>query len=202
MPMTEYGGNTEVITGIGTTPQERGLTADQFKAKFDEGLKAFVAWFNTTHKIEFDTQQSYAENYAIFRLSANQTISNNTETQLNFNTNVEINTSLYALDSGQIKVLKDGTYQVIAFIVFAANVTGYRAANIDRVLGVANLRDYMRVQIPAIASSSVTTEFQVVFTTKLTADQKVKVSVQQDSGSNLDVLGGFLYTTKVLIRKI
>ena len=54
MPMTEYSGNTEIITNIGTTPQERGLTTDEFKAKFDEGLKAFVTWFNDTHKTEFD----------------------------------------------------------------------------------------------------------------------------------------------------
>jgi hypothetical protein len=54
MAMTQYTGDTEIITNIGTTPQERGLTADQFKAKFDEGLKAFVTWFNGTHKTEFD----------------------------------------------------------------------------------------------------------------------------------------------------
>jgi hypothetical protein len=54
MAMTQYTGDTEIITNIGTTPQERGLTADQFKAKFDEGLKAFVTWFNDTHGTEFD----------------------------------------------------------------------------------------------------------------------------------------------------
>jgi len=54
MAMTEYTGETEIITNIGTTPDERGLTTEQFKAKFDEGLKAFVTWFNDTHKTEFD----------------------------------------------------------------------------------------------------------------------------------------------------
>lgn len=28
--------NTAVVTNIGTTPDERGLTTEQFKAKFDE----------------------------------------------------------------------------------------------------------------------------------------------------------------------
>jgi hypothetical protein len=56
MPMTEYDGNVEIITNIGTTPDERGLSTDEFKAKFDEGLKAFVTWFNTTHKTEFDAK--------------------------------------------------------------------------------------------------------------------------------------------------
>ena len=54
MPMTEYTGDTEIITKLGTTPAERGLETDEFKAKFDEGLKAFVTWFNDTHKTEFD----------------------------------------------------------------------------------------------------------------------------------------------------
>ena len=54
MSMTQYTGNTDIIANVGTTPQERGLTTDEFKAKFDEGLKAFVEWFNTTHKTEFE----------------------------------------------------------------------------------------------------------------------------------------------------
>lgn len=54
MAMTQYDGNVEIITNIGTTPNERGLTTEQFKAKFDEGLKTFVEWFNDTHKTEFD----------------------------------------------------------------------------------------------------------------------------------------------------
>jgi len=54
MAMTPYGGNTDVIAALGTTPQERGLETQQFKAKFDEGLKGFVEWFNTTHKTEFE----------------------------------------------------------------------------------------------------------------------------------------------------
>jgi hypothetical protein len=52
--MTTYSGTVAVIAGLGTTVNERGLTTDQFKAKFDEGLTAFVAWFNDTHKTEFE----------------------------------------------------------------------------------------------------------------------------------------------------
>lgn len=54
MAMTPYSGDPNVISKLGTTPQERGLTTEQFKAKFDEGLKEFVTWFNDTHKTEFD----------------------------------------------------------------------------------------------------------------------------------------------------
>jgi hypothetical protein len=58
MAMTPYSGDTSVIGDLGTTPQERGLTTQQFKDKFDEGLKAFVEWFNLTHKTEFEAVQT------------------------------------------------------------------------------------------------------------------------------------------------
>jgi hypothetical protein len=58
MAMTPYSGDTSVIGKLGTTPQERGLTTQQFKDKFDEGLKAFVEWFNETHKTEFEAVQT------------------------------------------------------------------------------------------------------------------------------------------------
>lgn len=45
--MQQYTGNTTVITNIGTNPSERGLTTDQFKAKFDQTVKDYVTWFNT-----------------------------------------------------------------------------------------------------------------------------------------------------------
>ena len=58
MAMTPYGQSPLVISILGTTPQERGLETQQFKAKFDEGLKGFVEWFNLTHKTEFEAVQT------------------------------------------------------------------------------------------------------------------------------------------------
>lgn len=58
MAMTEYTGETEVIGKLGTNPQQRGLTTQQFKDAFDEGLKGFVEWFNLTHKTEFEAVQT------------------------------------------------------------------------------------------------------------------------------------------------
>ena len=60
MAMTPYSGDTSVIGKLGTTPQERGLTTQQFKDKFDEGLKTFVEWFNETHNGEIN--EHMAEN--------------------------------------------------------------------------------------------------------------------------------------------
>lgn len=55
MAFTTYTGDTEIITNIGTTPDERGLTTEEFKAKFDEGLTALKTWFNATHLPELVT---------------------------------------------------------------------------------------------------------------------------------------------------
>jgi hypothetical protein len=49
MAYTPYTGATDTISNIGTTPEERGLTTAQFKAKFDEDFANFVAWWNATH---------------------------------------------------------------------------------------------------------------------------------------------------------
>jgi len=67
MAMTPYSGDTSVIGKLGTTPQERGLTTQQFKDKFDEGLKAFVEWFNETHIAEANTYLNPTMHRTIFR---------------------------------------------------------------------------------------------------------------------------------------
>jgi hypothetical protein len=54
MSMTQYSGDTTIISDIGTTPEERGITTEEFKTLFDSGLTAFVTWFNATHKGEID----------------------------------------------------------------------------------------------------------------------------------------------------
>ncbi len=54
MAMTEYTKTIDTITNIGTNATERGLTTQEFKSKFDYELQQFVAWFNDTHKTEFE----------------------------------------------------------------------------------------------------------------------------------------------------
>lgn len=61
MAMTQYTASVEIITNLGTTPTERGLTTDQFKAKFDEGLKGFAEWFNDTHLGELNEHLASTE---------------------------------------------------------------------------------------------------------------------------------------------
>ncbi len=64
MAMTEYSKTIDTITNIGTNATERGLTTQEFKAKFDYELQQFVAWFNDTHKTEFEAKAITAPGYA------------------------------------------------------------------------------------------------------------------------------------------
>jgi hypothetical protein len=49
MALTTCSVATNVIASLGTTPQERGLTTDEFKAKFDKEATDLKDWINNTH---------------------------------------------------------------------------------------------------------------------------------------------------------
>lgn len=61
MALTSCAVATDIIANLGTNVTERGLTTDQFKAKFDKGLTDFVAWFNATHLVELTPANIGAE---------------------------------------------------------------------------------------------------------------------------------------------
>lgn len=46
MALPLYQGDPEVISKLATYARDRGLTGPEMQAKFDEGLKTFVEWFN------------------------------------------------------------------------------------------------------------------------------------------------------------
>lgn len=49
MALTQCTINTQIIGGLGTRPDERALSTQQFKDKFDEFGTLFKTYFNTTH---------------------------------------------------------------------------------------------------------------------------------------------------------
>lgn len=55
MALTTYTADTAVIAALADEPNETdGLTAAQYKAKFDKGMTDYKAWFNATHIPELD----------------------------------------------------------------------------------------------------------------------------------------------------
>ena len=58
MSLTKLTTDLNIIAGLGTTPQERALTTDQFKAKFDEASSDIQTYINDTMTVEVDTALS------------------------------------------------------------------------------------------------------------------------------------------------
>jgi hypothetical protein len=54
--------DTNVISKLGTRPDERGLNADEFKAKFDEGTTNEKNWINDVHLPELDAKFTAKDN--------------------------------------------------------------------------------------------------------------------------------------------
>jgi hypothetical protein len=109
MAMTPYSGETSIISGLGTSPQERGLTTQQFKDKFDEGLKAFVEWFNETHVAEANTYLNPTIHRTIFRgknLGTSLTTAQRTAIQ---------NGTFENLWLGDYWVINDVTWRIVDF---------------------------------------------------------------------------------------
>ena len=68
MSFTTYTGSTAIVAALGTTPEERALTTDQFKAKFDEGLTNFITWLNATHIVELNARAVIQDDEQIIRI--------------------------------------------------------------------------------------------------------------------------------------
>lgn len=66
MAFTTCSVTASVIAGLGTTPAERALATDDFKAKFDEFATNFVAWFNATHIAEANAHLAETMSYYIY----------------------------------------------------------------------------------------------------------------------------------------
>lgn len=66
--------NTTVITNIGTDPDERGLTTDQFKAKFDEAPTNIKTWIDETYSPAIETEIATAVEGIVIPESQNYTL--------------------------------------------------------------------------------------------------------------------------------
>jgi hypothetical protein len=195
MAMTTYTGETEIITNIGTTPDERGLSTDEFKAKFDEGLKAFVTWFNDTHKTEFDAITT-PPSCRVYN-SSNQSISNGTITAIQFNSERFDNDTIHdsATNNTRLTCKTAGKYLVIGQIKFAFNSTGYRELDI-----VVNGTTFYAASTVLPVS---TANYSVISTIiNLSVNDYVELMVKQTSGGELDVVAEEAISPEFMMVKI
>jgi hypothetical protein len=180
---------TSVIAALGTTPDERGLSTDQFKAKFDEFGVNFVEWFNETHIPELS---SYAE----YGFVTSQAIASGASgTALNLTTERKASPDT-TLATGNIKILSAGTYLINIEIGFDVNSTSYRGAAIS-IDGGSNYLSVVRMAPIATRNSVVSLTYVRVFN----VNDIITVLALQETGSPLNAIGT-AYLTHVQIKKI
>ena len=193
MAMTPYSGDTSIIGKLGTTPQERGLTTQQFKDKFDEGLKNFVTWFNATHKGEIESLESKIA--AVYN-NANQSIPNTTLTPLAWNVAVINDDSMFSAANNTVLTCKTvGIYLIIAIVRFEQNATGYR-----RVLITKNSLPAPISEVTQNAVNGFQTILNAIGLTSLEVNDTVQVEVYQTSGEPLNVMPQ--YTPQFIAIKV
>lgn len=197
MPMTEYSGSTNIIAGLGTTPQERGLTEDQFKAKFDEGLTAFVTWFNSTHKTEFETLTTNNPKCGVYH-NTSQSIPNDTLTAVAFNTELFDDDTMHdnATNNSRITIKTAGIYSIKASVQFDLNATGVRTISL-RVNGTTYISFANQLSVGGSDPTNVSTSRDYT----LAVNDYIEVVVKQTSGVPLSVTYNSAYSPMFSVVK-
>lgn len=197
MASTTCSVTTNVIASLGTTPEERGLTTDQFKAKFDQFATEFVAWFNATH---IGTDKSHIGDNPAARVyhNAAQSIANATFTALAFNTERFDNDTIHdtSTNNSRLTCKTAGKYLIIGNITYAANATGVRNADIR--LNGTNYIASSRIH----ASTAATVGVQVSAVCELNANDYVELMAYQSSGGALDVVSGASYSPEFSMVRV
>lgn len=213
MALTTYTGDTAIIATLGTTPEERALETDEFKAKFDEGLTALVAWFNATHIVEADAHigdtttahgavaTATANKIALRDAKgqvvglvptarvyndANQSIANNTLTALAFNSERFDNDTIHdnSTNNSRLTCKTAGKYLITGQAIFDFHATGGRAVRI-RHNGTTDIA-VNQVQPPT--TSALTASMIITTIYDLAVNDYVELFVNQTSGGALNIL--------------
>ena len=123
MALTKCNVPTDVIGGLGTTPQERAISTQQFKDKFDEMPEGIKTYLNDTLTVEVDAHMADGTQHAkIARFVVGTSTSGWTTSDCDYLCDgtadqTEINAAITALPvtGGEIIIL-DGTYNITAKI--------------------------------------------------------------------------------------
>lgn len=173
---------TNVIASLGTTPQERGLTTDQFKAKFDQFATEFVAWFNATH---IGTDKSHIGDNPAVRVyhSVDQSIANDTNTTVAFNSEQFDTDTMHdaSTNNSRLTCKTAGKYLIISNITWETNVTGFRQQQIK-----LNGATVLSTQRDVAGGTNMQTQSTLY---NLSVNDYVELVVYQNAGGPLTLIG-------------
>lgn len=133
--------------------------------------------------------------YAEYTLSGNQSIaSSSTPSPVTWGTKTAINSEAFtALESGNVKILTAGVYEVCISVVFASSATGIRALH-----GAVN---GTRKGNSLVGASGSTVGLTLTFFVNASVNDLITAQVVQTSGNPLDVVNDARYTY-LQIRKV
>jgi hypothetical protein len=180
------------LAGTGRTTESLKSLADMINDIKGEG------WTDETLKGLADLISTMtADNlkYAEYTLSGNQSVASSaTPSAITWGTKTAINSEAFtALDSGNVKILTAGVYEVCISVVFASNSTGIRALH-----GAVN---GSRKGNSLVNASSSTTGLTLTFLVNASVNDLITAQVAQTSGGALDVLADARYAY-LQIRKV
>lgn len=225
MSFTTYTGSTNKIASLGTTPEERGLTTEQFKAKFDEFAAEFVAWFNTTHVVEGNAHlaETATMHGAVATATADklalrdskgqvvgfvpgarvchnaaQSIANASYVTLAFNTERFDTDTIHdtVTNNERLTCKTAGKYLIVVNVLFDANVTGTR----ELILILNGATNIGRQTAPASATQQTGVTVATVY--DLAVNDYVTVMVYQSSGGALNILAIDSYSPEFMMVKV
>jgi hypothetical protein len=185
MALTEYTKNTTIIGALGTNPAERGLTTQEFKDKFDQYAKEFVAWFNGTHLPEVEA--GLAKTVPACRAyGSTQSINDDTETPVAFDKEKYDTDDIHDVttNNSRLTCKTAGIYAIDAGVQFAQNATGLREVGIK--LNNTDFIKYIRVDANSAGSHYISLSAQYA----LEVNDYIEVVVKQTSGGVLNILAG------------
>jgi hypothetical protein len=206
MAFTEYTGDTTIIGALGTNPAERGLTTQEFKDKFDQFAKEFVAWFNATHVVEADAhladKAQHISGNAACRVyhDVAQSCANDSNTVLAFNSERYDTDTIHDIttNNSRLTCKTAGKYNIFAGIEFAANATGFRQVSLllngTYQIAVSNTN--------ALSLSITPTRINVSTVFDLAVNDYVEVEVYHTAGVAIDVNSSTGYSPEFGMVKV
>jgi hypothetical protein len=190
--------DTTVITNIGTTPDERGLSTDEFKAKFDEASTNIKNDLN--NNIIPAIKEALPGTTPSCRVyhSTNQSIPTATFTPLAFDSERFDTDNIHdnATNNTRLTCKTAGKYLIIANVRWGLNANNQRDLRL-RLNGTTYIADAL---LKVSAAEPILLNVSTIY--DLAVNDYVEAVAYQDSGGALDIISTANYSPEFMMVKV